>query len=348
MPKSNGIRWRESDAAELQRLARNYNAKIRRLEKSHPELSGVLPERVKASELASNIESRSEFNALKRSLSGFTKRGSEKVVESATRGTTTKWQAHEDKKQINRIVGAFNKKLDRVATIDNIDYLPSKLDRKEVKEEIRTPEDFKHFVERHTGFLKEGAEKVVSSTRGAKSTQWEIEEFYRNQERENERRRKKLEEIGKKEVKIAGEGTGVTRAEMGKIKENEVKESKKKFENMSMEEWERASRLFEKKMQSTYTDKATHDKLVHYCVGLETQGLSDIVELMKRVPLDKFLELLDTDEVADFDFIYDPVELEVRRERLRTLWEQYATNETEHNLEYVRTEENGEQVLCRL
>lgn len=348
MSKKPSIQWRESDNAELKRLAKNFNAKIRRLEKARPDLQGVLPERVKASDLKQNIETRSDFRIIERQLKAFTKKGAENVTDSVTRGKTTKWQAHEDKLALNRVVNRFNKKLDKVATIDNIDYLPTKLDKKEVRQNIKTPSDFKHFIERHTSFLKEGAENVVKSTRGAKATQWEVNEFYRNQEEENKRRKARLEELGKKEVTIAGEATGQTRARMGDIKENEVRPSNKNFNNMSMGDWERASRLFEKKMQSTYNEKASLNKLIHYSVGLESQGLGDVVELMKHVPLDKFLEVLDTDEVAKFDFIYDPIELQARREKLTQLWEKHVDETVTHKIEYYGVDKLGNQILLRL
>lgn len=350
MSKEYKIHWRKNDTAEINRLTRNFNAKIRRLEKNHPELTGNIPERVKAKDLIQGIETRAELNVLKRSLSAFTKKGSEKLVESPTRGTTTKWQAHEDKLLINRTISKFNKKLDKVATIENIDYLPQKLD-KSVKQDIKTPEDFKHFVERHTRFLNEGAENIITSSRGAKASQWEVDEFYINQERENEKRRKTKEELGSEEVTIANKGTGVTRAEMGKIKENEVVDSQRNFDNMSMKEWKNISNLFEKKMLSSYSDKMKLNKLTHYCLGLENQGLGDIVEIMKKIPLDDFIKYLDTDEVAEFGFIYDPQSLETRREYITEFWKQHVDPDTNHIIEYYGSGENGKQskeILLRL
>ena len=228
-------------------------------------------------------------------------------------------------------------------------YQPEELNYQEIKAQIKTRADLNRFLNKYNRYLREGAEEVQASTRGAKATAWEIAEFNIAQRAENVRRantRKKLEE---KEVTIAGKGTGQTRAQMGDIKENEVKPSKKKFKNMSMEEWKRATRLFEKKMQSTYQDRNTLNKLVHYAVGLENQGLGDLVEMMKRVPLDKFLEVLDTDEVADFDFIYDPADLAVRREKIKAAWEKYATldDSNKHSFEYLGVDEFGKQTILR-
>ena len=350
MSKEYKIHWRKNDTAEINRLTRNFNAEIRRLEKNHPELTGKLPDRVKTKDLIKGIKTRAELNFLKRSLTAFTKKGSEKLVNSSTSGLTTKWQEHEDKLLINKTISKFNKKLDKVATIENIDYLPQKLD-KSVKQDIKTPEDFKHFVERHTRFLNEGAENIVTSSRGAKATQWEVDEFYINQDLENEKRRKTKEELGNEEVTIANKGTGVKRAEMGLIKENEVNDSQRNFDNMSMKEWKNLSNLFEKKMLSSYSDKMKLNKLTHYCLGLEGQGLGDLVDMMKQVPLDKFIDMLDTDEIADFDFIYDPINLEVRREKLIELWSEHVDPNTNHILEYYGSDENDKQskeILLRL
>ena len=43
MHKYHKIRWRETDEQELKRVVRNFNAKIRRLEKKNPQIKEYLP-----------------------------------------------------------------------------------------------------------------------------------------------------------------------------------------------------------------------------------------------------------------------------------------------------------------
>ena len=109
MSKRYNIRWQESDNQELKRAVKNFNAKIRRLEKKNPAIKNVLPEKVTVAQMKELIETRQdlkrELNALKR----FSKRGSEKIVEVPDNDynlKTTKWQ----KEEMTRRIGIINRK----------------------------------------------------------------------------------------------------------------------------------------------------------------------------------------------------------------------------------------------
>lgn len=109
MSRRYNIRWNDNDNQELTRVVRNYNAKIRRLEKKHPELKNVLPEKTSVTQMKDLIETRQdlkrELNALKR----FSKRGAEKIVDvpgSDYNLKTTKWQ----KEEMTRRIGIINRK----------------------------------------------------------------------------------------------------------------------------------------------------------------------------------------------------------------------------------------------
>lgn len=109
MSKYHKINWRESDRAELNRVVKNFNAKINRLAKKNPEIANVLPEKIVISELKELINTRQdlhrELNALKR----FSRRGSEQIVVVENNDynlQTTKWQ----KTEMNRRVGIINRR----------------------------------------------------------------------------------------------------------------------------------------------------------------------------------------------------------------------------------------------
>ena len=174
MRKQYNIRWRENDTRELRRVIKNFNAKVNRLHKHHPELGTLIPEKI---------------------------------------------------------------------NFDN------------AVNEIKTRADFNRYVNKHSRFTRKGSEEVVTSSRGAIAIKWEVNEFSINQRAENLRRANTLKRIGEKQVTIGGKDTGAKRKEMGRIKQNEVKKSKKKFKNMSQKEWEKASRLFDRKMRSTYNNE---------------------------------------------------------------------------------------------
>lgn len=89
------IRWKQSDDAELNRLIKNFNAKLTRLSKSRPEDMPYMPDRVSKKELMKNIETRADLNTIKRRLANFTKRGSEEIITSKRGAKATKYDVHE-------------------------------------------------------------------------------------------------------------------------------------------------------------------------------------------------------------------------------------------------------------
>lgn len=72
------IRWRKKDTLELQRLVRNYNAKITRLAKKGYDAE-LLPDRLKFKDLKKKIETRQDFNTEVKVMRVFTARYSENV-----------------------------------------------------------------------------------------------------------------------------------------------------------------------------------------------------------------------------------------------------------------------------
>ena len=68
MAKRYRIKWRLQDRKTLARTVKNFNAKITRLEKKHPELKEFLPEKISVKDLKNNIETRQDFNRELKSL----------------------------------------------------------------------------------------------------------------------------------------------------------------------------------------------------------------------------------------------------------------------------------------
>lgn len=107
MSKQHKIKWRESDTRELNRVVKNFNAKLNRLAKSSDNV--ILPEKVKVSELKKLINTRQDLQREINMLKRFSKKGSEKavVIEGNENNLTiTKWQ----KTEMNRRVGIINRK----------------------------------------------------------------------------------------------------------------------------------------------------------------------------------------------------------------------------------------------
>lgn len=243
MARKSQIRWRDSDVQELQRIINNYNNKLYRLKKNHPEMIEFLPPRVTKTETIAAIETRADLNRVMNSLQRFSKRG---------------------------------------------------------------------------------AETPVTSSRGAKATQWEVDEFKNKQRIENARRTRERKAIEAKEVKIAGKGQGRTRAEMGSIKENELKPSKKNFNNMSQKEWELASKNMDRLLNYTEREKKKLQMRENYLKGLTENGFLDdnpeLEKYIRGIDIDTFYETVQTDETATFFFYKDPIAYKARLDTLIDTW----------------------------
>ena len=108
MSRKYNIRWREADEKELQRVVKNYNAKLSRLAKKNPEMKSARPERVSAAQLRDMIETRQDLNRELNSLRRFSQKGAEEIVEVPDNDYNlkiTKWQ----KEEITRRVAVINR-----------------------------------------------------------------------------------------------------------------------------------------------------------------------------------------------------------------------------------------------
>ena len=120
MPKKDGmggeyvskIRWLKRDEIALKRAIKNFNAKIRYIEKNKPEIAKYQPPTLSFSELKQwgKETSRSNFNKFLSILKDYSKRGSEKPIEGTM---ITEWQRKASKVIIarqNDMVDKLNKR----------------------------------------------------------------------------------------------------------------------------------------------------------------------------------------------------------------------------------------------
>ncbi len=121
MAKYHQIKWKSKDHEELTKAVRNFNAKIKRIEKKNPQIKNALPDKLSVKQLKELINTRQdlkrEINALKR----FTKRGAEElevIPNNDNNLLITKWQ----RKEINRRIGIINRRREkRLNELENIE-----------------------------------------------------------------------------------------------------------------------------------------------------------------------------------------------------------------------------------
>lgn len=104
MSRTYNINWRQSDIKELRRVVKNFNAKITREVKKNPQLESILPEKLNANLLKSQILTRKDFNKTVARLTRFTQRkDSTELVRNELGVITTKWELRETRININTL-----------------------------------------------------------------------------------------------------------------------------------------------------------------------------------------------------------------------------------------------------
>lgn len=264
-----------------------------------------------------------------------------------------RWRRSDTSKLVH-LIRKVDKKIFEISVKrpDIAEYQPAMLEYQQAKASIKTRRDFNNFVKKYQRYLRDGVEEVVKSDRGAVATKWARNEMYIDQRADNARKRKERKEIGGKPVTIAGKDTGNKRAEMKSTRENALNQSNRKFKNMSQKEFDNLFRLLDAKMFSSYKTKEMTKHMRNYIKGLIAEGYSEeLLKILEKVPPEVFQRVFYTDEVATYDFIYDPLELKLKQEQLIDLWGQYVDEETQNAFDYntineeIQTEyENGERI----
>ena len=109
MSRQSKIRWKPNDEQELRKTVKNFNAKIKRLEKKDPKNKNALPEKVTLKQLKNTIHTRQDFKRELNSLKRFSERGAETLVSVPNNKYNlkiTKWQ----KTEMNRRAAIINRK----------------------------------------------------------------------------------------------------------------------------------------------------------------------------------------------------------------------------------------------
>lgn len=150
MRKQSQIRWSREDRTKVSRTVQQFNSKITRTLKKHPEWAEFLPDRMTVKELTSRIETRKDFNRELNSVSRFMQKGAETPFQSQKGIKTTKWEKREvgyKVAQVNRARTLERKKADvstekgTMGTIETNMLLPKKYKIDEIK-----PRDWDKFV----------------------------------------------------------------------------------------------------------------------------------------------------------------------------------------------------------
>lgn len=117
MPRQHSIRWKQNDSETLAKAVKNYNAKIARQAKAHPETAHLLPEKMSVRELKKSILTRKELNRTIETARDFTRRGAEKIITVKGGAQMTEYQYQKAKKDLRRVNAAKRAEEKRLQTV---------------------------------------------------------------------------------------------------------------------------------------------------------------------------------------------------------------------------------------
>lgn len=240
----------------------------------------------------------------------------------------TGFQPRQDHKQeLRRLVKNYNAKLDRIAkkNQDIVDALPDRASVRDLSKLIDTWNDFQKVAGRLRRFAKKGSETIVTNQHGERATRYAIDEFKRDQAAENRKKAARKKARQKREETKGGKPTGQTVAQMENKQNVRDIPDTSKFDDFKPGEFREKAKLFATRVLDSY-DKVTAKRMQeNYVKGLIREGYGERLQrLIARVPTDKFIEIVESDLFANFDFIYDEQERAAKEEQLLLTWEQHA------------------------
>lgn len=151
--------------------------------------------------------------------------------------------------EINRVIKNFNQKIARLEKQER-ELLPSKITKKELKEDVYTRTELKRKLQELERFSKRGAEEVVETKGGVKLTQYDLSNLKRESARVKRNITREINRLKVDKPKIFGKEQSSTFSEMGDTDYLNLvarrKALEKNINQLSKDEFERFSKLVEK------------------------------------------------------------------------------------------------------
>lgn len=322
MSRKNNIRWRDNDRTELRELRRKAAAKVsyqreKLIKKGKPYEASQLPKIPTVKEFEKNIQSRKDYNREIAELKNFIKTGNKFSIDKNT------------EKSLHATVRDFGTKVDRLykraKTQGERAALPQKITSDELLKMAPSKEGLKQLISEYKGFLKPGAEELVSlpdTKHNIRLTKWQNELMEDKLAKINEARAREREIWKETDVKYGGKSAGYKQgqARMDKGDFDELHPMKKYNFSSTHADLKEKLNLMMRESQEGYWETRTELARLNYVGKLERVLGNDEVgkELLKKIkgmPLDDFKRtLLSEDDI--FLLLYD---LETQPENYETL-----------------------------
>lgn len=229
-----------------------------------------------------------------------------------------KWR-NKDKTRLSNTVRQFNAKITRTLkkNPELAPYLPERLTVQGLRDKIQTRQDFNREIKSARRFLKPGAETPVTSATGIRTTRWEKREIGIKVGVINQRRNRELKKMNPTTEK----GT------MGTIRENNLRPKKYDIDKIKASDWDMFVYGVEKQIMSGYTAQKNELYKQNFIKAVKTAFGSkgtEIVEMAQSIPADILVELYYNDPVLQVEFIYNPLEMQIKIDNIVEHLEPYA------------------------
>lgn len=217
-----------------------------------------------------------------------------------------KWR-ESDEKALAKAVRKFNAK--RTRLINQVpeleEFLPSKISTKEIQERVKTRRDLKNELNSIERFMRKGAEKPIITKEGIKTTVYEKKEISLKVRAINQRRAAEL----KKAAPSTEKGT------MGTIRENNLKPKQYDIDKIKKSDWKKFVESVEKQSKDSYASDRYDRYKENFIKGLENafgEKGSELIEIAKQIDGETLTQMYYDDPILQIDFIYDPLEMQVK------------------------------------
>ena len=203
--------------------------------------------------------------------------------------------------QINKTIKNFNQKIARLEKEER-QLLPSKITKKELKSDYTRRTDLVRKLKELQRFSKRGAEDIITSSTGIRTTRYELTNLIKERSRAKRSLTREIKRLETESPTIFGKKQFATYAQMGSSRYLNVKKKRQALEKdirkMDREEYERYKKLIGKinksydylqgQFKNSYLDMLT-DLGYHY--GYDTEKLEKLKEKIIKLDDDKFVEL---------------------------------------------------------
>lgn len=219
--------------------------------------------------------------------------------------------------EINRVIKNFNQKIARLEK-DQRELLPSKITKKDLKSSVYTRRELNRKLNELKRFSKRGAEEIIITKGGVRTTQYELNELKRESARIKRNVTREINRLQTQSPKVFGKIQATTFAQMGDTNYLNLLARKnalnKDIKNLSKEEFERYKKLVEKTGKSQeYMNSVFKENYLGmltdlgYYFNYDKNKLDKLKEKMMKLKPNDFLKLFNEDKSIRAILDYYPI-----------------------------------------